>query len=87
MTLGKWIKQIDIESLSVSTIALWWDDKKEEEPLWEGRASKIPMEYLDYKIKVTDPEDSSAKPIMVFAKENQYGVYFPHFIITVKEPY
>ena len=87
MTLGKWIKQIDIESLSLSTVALWEDNEKAEEPLWEGRALKIPMEYLDYKLQITDPDDPTTKPIMIFAKENQYGAYFPHFIITIAEPY
>ena len=87
MTLGKWMKQIDIESLSVTTVALWLDDNEVEEPLWEGRMSKIPMEYLDYKLQITDPDDSITKPVMVFAKENQYGTYLPHFIITVIEPY
>ena len=87
MTLGKWIKQIDIETLSLSTIALWADDDEVEGPLWEGRASKIPMEYLDYKMQFTDPESYITKPVMVFAKENQYGSHSPHFIITIAEPY
>ena len=85
MTLGKWVKQIDIETLSTTTVALWLDEDRED-ILWEGRASKIPMEYLDYKIGITD-DDPTVKPIMVFAKENQYGAYFPHFVITVTEPY
>ena len=86
MTLGKWLKQIDIESLSISTTALWLDGD-DDGVLWEGHTDDIPWIYLDYKIVVNDPEDPDRKPIMVFSKENQYGVHIPHFIITIIEKY
>lgn len=86
MKLSKWLKQIDIESLSISTVTLWSDYKDEEEPIWEGHISQIPMEYLEYKIGITD-DDPTVKPIMVFAKESEYGGYRPHFIITIQDPY
>ena len=81
MTLGKWLKQIDIESLSISTIALWIDG--DDSVLWEGHTSNIPWIYLDYKIGVHDPDDPERKPIMIFSKENFYGAHMPHFIITI----
>ena len=82
MTLKNWLEQIDIESLSLSTIALWADDD-DEEPLFEGCVTDIPWIYLDLELGINDPDDPSRKPVMVFSKENSYGVHMPHFLISV----
>ena len=82
MTLKEWLEQIDIESLSISTIALWADGE-DAEPLFEGYTTDIPWIYLDCKLGVNDPDDPSRKPVMVFSKENHYGIHKPHFIITI----